>query len=219
MKNGADTGIDSMVYILDTPVSNDQVTCEVTSSEVCASPAVVTSNTIDITVFDSVMVSIFTQDPVCAGSPNLLDAGSGYNSYLWSDGATGPSITVEDEGIYWVMVTDANGCAGADSVMVGPCEPIPQLFAPNAFTPDFDGYNDRFFLVCSSPGSLTYFEVSIYNRWGQLIFTSEDIGEGWDGTIDGKPCQSDVYTYIATCTYSAEGGGSRQVAGTVALIR
>jgi gliding motility-associated-like protein len=165
------------------------------------------------------VVNIPAEDPICAGTPTLLDPGSGFSSYFWSDGSTSSTITVQDEGIYWVMVTDNNGCPGSDTVRVEPCEVMPEMFAPNAFTPDGDSRNDRFNLVCSSPESLTGFELIIFNRWGQQIFRTKDIGEGWDGTIDGKPCQGDVFPYIVNYAYDVDGGGSKQITGTVTLIR
>jgi gliding motility-associated-like protein len=61
--------------------------------------------------------------------------------------------------------------------------------------------------------------MNIFNRWGQLIFTDNDSGSGWDGTMDGNPCQMDVYSYIVTYTITGEDGGSKQISGTVALIR
>ena len=82
-----------------------------------------------------------------------------------------------------------------------------------------DGINDRFMPVCSNPDHLTSYNMIIYNRWGQLIFRSKDIGEGWDGTQNGNHCQSGVYTYYITYMVSGEPGGAGQLAGTVTLIR
>ncbi len=217
IRNGAEVGTNSPVFTLESPLDNDLLTCEVTSNAICASPPLVSSNTIDIEVYDSVKVFIAYEDPLCAGSPNLLDAGSSFTAYLWSDGSTGNTVTVSEEGIYWVRVTDANGCTGADSLALEPCEALPELYAPNAFTPNSDGKNDRFFLVCSSPEALTGFEMLIFNRWGQQIFSTKDIGEGWNGTLNENPCPADVYTFIAT--YSIGNIGSQQLAGTVTLVR
>lgn len=218
-RNGADVGGNASVYILDEPAGNDRVTCLVTSSDLCASPAVVSADTIELIVYDPFTVSCYDEDSICAGTPTMLDAGTGFTGYLWSDGSTGQTLTVQEEGIYWVIVTDNNGCAASDSVFVQPCEILPEIYAPNAFTPNGDGRNDRFFLVCSNADVIEDYEISVYSRWGQLIYRSNDIGEGWDGTLNGTPCQSEVYSYIASYRVANSSGGIQTLAGNVALIR
>jgi gliding motility-associated-like protein len=68
-----------------------------------------------------------------------------------------------------------------------------QLFYPNAFTPDGDGLNDRFF-----PEYLFIreYDLNIYNRWGELVYSSKDIEEGWDGLISGEEGPEGSYTYL-----------------------
>lgn len=218
IKNGQDVGVNTPEFLLDLPVNNDQVNCLVTSSGLCADPATISSDTIQIVVLDSLMVSCSEEDSLCAGNMNFLSPGQGYSSYLWSDGSTASSITADQPGIYWVMVTDENGCTGSDTVLVEPCAEF-RIYAPNAFTPGSDGRNDRFCLVCSNPEAVDEFELLIYNRWGQLIYRSKDIGEGWDGTMSGKPCPADVYSFIVNVNSGPDKSGARQIAGTVALIR
>ncbi|NTV83624.1 MAG: gliding motility-associated C-terminal domain-containing protein, partial [Bacteroidales bacterium] len=217
--NGTDAGVSTADFLLDSPADNDLVTCEVTSSDLCAAPATVTSNPVELTVFAAPVVNIPAEDPICAGTPTLLDPGSSFSSYLWSDGSTASTITVEEEGIYWVLVTDVNGCAGSDTVRVEPCETVPLIFVPNAFTPNGDSRNDRFFMVCSNPAIISQFEMNIYNRWGQVIYTGNNIGEGWDGTMNGKPCPMDIYSYVITYTIAEPEITSKQTAGTVTLVR
>jgi gliding motility-associated-like protein len=72
------------------------------------------------------------------------------------------------------------------------------VFAPNVFTPDKDGGN-QFFKIFG--GHYTGFHITIFNRWGEVIFSSEGdqgkfLSEGWDGTYKGKPMPQGVYTYI-----------------------
>jgi gliding motility-associated-like protein len=218
-KNGVTAGSDS-VFTLTDPLDNDSITCELSSSSPCADPALVVSNSIKLDVLDSLKIDAYTEpEPICAGTPTVLSPGDSFASYLWSDGSIGPSITVEDAGIYWVMVTDASGCIATDTVLVEPCETSPVLYAPNAFTPNADGWNDRFTLVCSSADVLTEYEINIYSRWGQLLYSSNDIGEGWDGMVNGSPCQPDVYTYLVHYSFTVAGGGTNKTAGTFTLIR
>jgi len=66
------------------------------------------------------------------------------------------------------------------------------LYIPNAFTPNGDGLNDTFGGV--GVGIIEY-SMAIYNRWGNLLFTSKDVNSKWDGTFMNSPVQQDVYTY------------------------
>jgi gliding motility-associated-like protein len=66
------------------------------------------------------------------------------------------------------------------------------FYVPNAFSPNSDGVNDFF------QGYGTYlrkYEMSIYDRWGLLIYHTDDYYKPWDGSIDGSVCQNDVYVY------------------------
>ncbi|MEL7533131.1 MAG: PKD domain-containing protein, partial [Bacteroidota bacterium] len=91
----------------------------------------------------------------------------------------------------------------------------PLMFAPTAFTPNNDGKNDRFVLKGTF---VDQFKMDIYNRWGELIYTTNDIEEGWDGTMrEGGPAPEGVYIFVANGNgYS--GVGSRRT-GTVTLYR
>jgi gliding motility-associated-like protein len=217
-RNGIQVGGNNSVYVLDTPADDDLITCEVTPGSLCADPAIAVSNAIEMTVYDSLKISCTDQEPVCSGTPTLLTPGSSFVSYLWSDGSTGSSITVIDPGVYWVMVTDTAGCTATDTIVVEPCSTM-LISIPNAFTPNADGNNDRFNIVCSNPAILTAYEINIYNRWGQLIYTGRDIGDGWDGTLDGNPFPMDVYMYFITYTVTEPRIESKQIAGKVTLVR
>ena len=69
------------------------------------------------------------------------------------------------------------------------------VLAPDFFTPDNDGRNDRFRLFYN--GTITDYTMIVFDRWGQKVFTSDDPQEGWDGTKDGTPQSADVYLYVA----------------------
>lgn len=69
------------------------------------------------------------------------------------------------------------------------------IYVPNAFIPNNDGLNDVFVPVVSNIES---YKLEIYDRWGRLIFITDLVGKGWDGTFKGKDCQEDVYVYKIT---------------------
>jgi gliding motility-associated-like protein len=124
----------------------------------------------------------------------VLEAGEGMASYLWNTGSTDDHITINLEGWYWVEMISQAGCYGLDSVYIK--VPYECIFIPNAFTPNGDGLNDTFRAYSRCP--ITYYRMLIYNRWGELLFESHDIEEGWDGRKNGKMCQGDAYVYLIT---------------------
>jgi len=135
-------------------------------------------------------------DTLCAGTPHLLDAGPGYESYLWQDGSVIQSRTESDAGIYTVQVVNSYGCTGESTVWLIPCSL--ELIMPNAFTPNGDGRNDVFRPVLLGDVTPSRFFMQIYNSWGELIYETNDYGAGWDGTVKGSPAPSSVYVYVIT---------------------
>lgn len=141
-------------------------------------------------------VRILPANITCIGEgPILLETGIWYTAYRWQDGSTHSSFLATQEGEYWVEVTDANGCTNIAEVTLAPCEI--ELLVPNAFTPNGDGLNDTFGPIIPRI-ELKNYTMLIYNRWGQLLYETNDITKGWDGTFNGKLCSMDVYSYVIT---------------------
>ena len=112
--------------------------------------------------------------------------------------------------IAWVQI--CNGQEFTDTVTV---HVIPYI--PNAFTPNGDGLNDEFRIVGIPHENITRFQMEIYNRWGERIFHTADILEGWDGTWNNGPCPSDTYIWVI----GYEDGKKHKVTnhGSVILMR
>ncbi len=153
----------------------------------------------------------------------VLNPRSDAGYYLWQDGSMSKFYFVNDTGTYWVMVsnsyfTDTSDClcCGFDRVTLRPCA---EIWLPNTFTPNEDGLNDIFLAIGFE---VRDFEIYIYNRWGELVFESDDIMEGWDGTIHGEACPQGVYHYVmkysgvGNVIMESEGG---IVTGHILLIR
>ncbi|WP_062045502.1 T9SS type B sorting domain-containing protein [Lentimicrobium saccharophilum] len=148
---------------------------------------------IQVNVYPSPEIHIGYADTICYGQPVLLDPGSGYISYLWHDGSTMQSMVAYEAGDYWVNVEDENGCRGADSVALVPCNI--ELRIPNAITPNGDGLNDVFRPIFIGWEPSRY-SMHVYTKWGQLIYESYDPGEGWDGTVDGELVSPNSFVYV-----------------------
>lgn len=125
-------------------------------------------------------------------------------SYLWSTGETSSSITITQAGIYTVEMQFGE-CSIIDSFFVasGNCAVdttiLPQdsieeqtLFIPSAFTPNGDGINDEFKIYGEG---LTKIQMNIFNRWGEIIFVSNEVDFFWNGTVKGILAKQDVYVY------------------------
>lgn len=138
-----------------------------------------------------------------------------FSRYLWSNNAVSSSITVQQPGIYWLEVQDANGCTGRDSIVVLPKHCLQGFFAPTAFSPNGDGKNETFKPVLM--GNVVKYQLLIFNRWGQIVFQSSDWNAGWDGNLGGKPQNTGAYVW--TCSYQFEGAPIQKESGTMMLVR
>ena len=124
-----------------------------------------------------------------------------------------PTIANITPTVYRLTVTYNNGCTvtATDTVSATPND---LLGAPNAFTPNGDGLNDTFQILATS---VKEFHLAIYDRWGQQVFETTDITQGWDGTFKGTPSPAEVYTYFFSITYLDGKVTSRE--GSVTLFR
>lgn len=163
---------------------------KVSGREVCS-----ITDTLNLQVYPNPHVSLESHDSLCSGNGVMLNPGSGFASYKWQDGSTQPQLNATSEGLYWVSVTDNNGCEANASIQVNLCELM--IFMPNVFTPNHDGVND-IFLPIYNPDIPFTFQMQIFNKWGELLFTTNDVAEGWNGIYKGALCTEDVYTWVIT---------------------
>ena len=143
------------------------------------------------------------------------DDGLTYN-YAWSpNGETTQTINVTQSGTYAVTVS-LDKCAVADKITLIDYCPT-SIFIPNAFTPNGDNKNDVFKV---SGANVKDFELLIFNRWGEQIFRSTDINQGWDGKVNGRMVQIDVYIWKLSYSENLETGKTKkhEQLGTVVVI-
>jgi gliding motility-associated-like protein len=155
----------------------------------CGSDTIIQSQRIHVDKVPVVNIANDSASVTCFGKELILEAESD-GIVTWNDGTTGNNLSTTLPGNY--IATASNQCGTAsDSVTVEfencPCE----LFIPNAFTPDQDGKNDLF----SAAGECVFqdFRLEIFNRWGQLVYTSNDVNGTWDGRYNGEVCPQGVY--------------------------
>jgi gliding motility-associated-like protein len=180
---------------------------------------------VTVTVTQPPRVFIGDDTSVLIGQSLPLDAvdvgNSGVVSWQWTPatGLNNPSIpdpvaTITSDVTYFATATTTDGCAGTDSISVK-VYLVSDIVAPNAFTPNGDGRNDRFKAVALGIRDFQY--LAVYNRWGQRVFYSTDAAQGWDGILAGQVQATGVYVWMAAgVDYH---GNTIQRKGTVILIR
>ncbi len=152
------------------------------------------------------------------GQDVTLGATHSGGSFFWDSSAYLNCLSCENTAAFpeatttfYANILDHYGCIARDSVTIS-LDGV--IYVPNSFTPDGDGVNDVFKVNALD---LTKFEMSIYNRWGQLIFETEDIAVGWNGNFKGEKVKMD--TYVWKITYSDVNSTNQKLIGHVNVIR
>lgn len=151
----------------------------------------------------------------CPGNTLVLNAGN-FASYLWQDFSNTSTYTVTKTGIYFVKATDTDGCSISDTIKINvDCSDI---YFPSAFSPNKDPLRlNETFGPLGNLSALTSFSMSVYGRWGQLIYTTTNPFEKWDGKQNGVDMDLGIYVWIAT--YSLNNEPLKTKKGTVMIIR
>jgi gliding motility-associated-like protein len=141
-------------------------------------------------------VSLGKDTSICAGEKLVLNPGN-FISYKWQDNSTASTFIVTTTGVYSVTVTDEFGCTGSASIKV--TVDCSEIFFPSAFTPNADNRNDGFGpLPVTALASLREYRLTVYGRWGEVIFTSSDPFLQWDGRYKGKDLPTQVFAWTAS---------------------
>lgn len=158
----------------------------------------------------------------------MHNTSSGANFYIWDfgDGSevsndVNPTHTfiVEPEQNFQVTLVaiSEHGCVDSITKVIL-MEKGVIMYVPNAFTPDGNQFNPVFLPVVTSGVDKNQYQLEIYDRWGELIFKSNDVNEGWDGTYRGAICHEGLYTW--KITYKTSSSDEKQMkTGHVNLLR
>jgi gliding motility-associated-like protein len=181
------------------------------------------STTVMVSAIPKVEI-IKSNDINCITTTAQLHATGGVK-YYWSPNTNINNTNIQNPIVYpssdtWydVILSDENGCSKNDSVLVLASFSTEKenFYIPNAFTPNNDGKNDCFGL--KHLGQVEFFSLSIYNRWGQVVFQTNNTSECWDGIFQGSRQPAGVFVYQikvkSPCT-----NGLLYKKGLVTLIR
>ena len=138
---------------------------------------------------------------ICNTDKLILNASGAYTGYLWQDGSGQPTINVTATGTYKVIVSTGAGCETSSSIHINVLDNCDDIFFPTGFTPNGDLLNDKFgplgnlFLVKK-------YSLKVFNRYGEIVFTSSNPYEKWDGSYRGKQNGSNNYVWVASYIYN-----------------
>lgn len=150
---------------------------------------------------------------VCQEAPKDLYSGTAIHTYVWNTGETTPTITTGLAGSYAVTVTTADGCSSFDEIVLRDSCP-PDLLMPDAFTPNRDGRNDTLIPYTNGIDSIHF---AVFNRWGEKMYETNTLGEGWNGFFGGVPVQNDIYIWKITALDTS--GNKHNRKGIIVLYR
>lgn len=150
---------------------------------------------------------------ICPGQTILLNPGN-FSNYLWQDNSTAPSFLVSQTGLYSVEVINNAGCKAIDEINV--LVECKDIYFPSTFTPNHDAYNETFGPI-GDVTSLSEYSMFIFNRWGQLIFSSYDPYKRWDGVYKGMRANIESFVFVAN--FKKNGKKFPTVKGTITIIR
>lgn len=152
--------------------------------------------------------------------------GSGIGSFTWYPLAlpwpgfisdphiANPEVALENTTTFFLTVVSPDGCTETDTVTIYVTDRT-IVDMPDAFTPNGDGINDVLYVLNHSVSEL--YEYSIYNRWGQRIFTTNNVNVGWDGTANGV--EQEIGSYVYVVRGRGLEGKDFELKGNVTLIR
>ena len=153
----------------------------------CPKPAY---DTVRVRVIPPVKAFAGNDTSVVIGQPLQLNAQGGQlfqwtpPDFLSNDGISNPIARLNNDIKFTVKVSTPEGCFAYDEVNVKVYKTTPEIFVPTAFTPNGDGLNDNLVPIPVGIVSIEYFKV--YNRYGELVFSTSSIGKGWNGVYRGR---------------------------------
>jgi len=200
------SGLDSGSYSVTVTDINGCTAASTTHIDTLANPLVQAGTSQTITQGQSVMIS------ATGGVSYLWRPSSSLNDSIIYNPTAAPAHTTT----YTVIVTDGHNCTARDSVIIKviDCDSL-SLFVPDAFSPNGDGKNDM--LYVRGANCIQVMRFSVYDRWGELVFSTTSTSQGWDGNFKSKPEDQGVFMYILSGTFTNGQIVNRK--GNVTLLR
>ncbi|WP_290795249.1 gliding motility-associated C-terminal domain-containing protein [Flavihumibacter sp. UBA7668] len=156
-----------------------------------------------------------SSDTICKGNTKLLAPSKPFIKYYWSTGTVTNNITINSAGTYFLEVEDNNGCKGIESIKIIEKDCLKGVYIPTAFSPNGDGKNDFFRAIVY--GKLRKFSLTVFDRYGSIVFHTIEPNNAWNGVINGlAPTASN---YVWQCSYEFENELPSHKKGSLILIK
>lgn len=175
---------------------------------------------VDVTVVANPIANAGEDAVVFIGTSIVLNA-SGNGSYSWTpptnlscDDCPNPIANPLQTTTYSVKVTNTYGCSTMDSVTVNVDTSCGAIFIPDAFSPNNDGQNDILYLRAKCIKNMDF---KVYDRWGELVFEATEVSAGWDGKLNNKSLNCNMFVYYLNATLIS--GKIVSQKGKISLIR
>ncbi len=154
--------------------------------------------TLHLGIIGNTATIISSEEDFCERYSTILTLQDAGDSCIWNTGEHTPSIEVSKPGIYYAT-NYYKGCEATAKYVIPTCQW--ELYLPNAITPrNADGLNDVFCLSEEQKYWIEDFELYVFNRWGEIAYSSLDKNFKWDGTVNGQIYPNNVYNYIIRLT-------------------
>lgn len=217
--NGNSTGVNSNKFTSSNLSDKDVVSCQLSSDEPCASPAISTSNSINMIINPAPVIDVGGDKTIKRGNSIQINATTLSNiaNVTWSpntglDNANtlSPNASPDSTTTYTITLLTTEGCVATATVKI---LVLNDISVPNTFTPNGDGINDNWKIK-----NLTDYPnctIKVFNRWGEEVYRSIGYQEAWNGTSKGKILPSGtIYYYLIYLN-----DGSQPLSGYVAIIK
>jgi len=203
-----------------TELGSGEYLITVTDAKGCS---ITSSGTITISyalsVHAAASVSVTNGTPVQLTATTNIDHSNVYNwtpaNFVTCNNCANTEASPQQSTVFAINVTDANGCKATDTVSVEVISGS-NIFIPNVFTPNDDGVNDQF-KIYGDLSNIYYFDMVIFDRWGEKVFESNNPNFEWFGAYKGEPASQGVYIYVATMVFSD--GSHKDYKGSLTLLK
>lgn len=156
-------------------------------------------------------ISVRIDTTLC--NTQLLTLKTQNTNATWQDGSIGNSYQTTQAGVFWAYSVDKTCKVYTDTFIVNRSDC--HFFFPSAFSPNGDGLNDLAHLI-GDVSAITHFRLRIFNRWGQMVFFTQDVSNGWNGYYKGRQAEMGTYFYMLQYKYMDK---EELLKGDLTLIR
>ena len=159
-----------------------------------------TSDTARINIDDKPSLKLPADSTLFKDEPLILSVNLKDGVIKWPDGSAGENFKITKAGTYTVEATNRCGVT-VQKIKIEEQDCSVRIFVPDAFTPNGDGINDFMDVFINSFYPIKQTQLTVFNRWGEVVYTTENLSDRWNGTYKGNTLLSDTYAWKLQVSY------------------